>query len=119
MQEIMEQIIKDFKNNKYFQQGISDFKEKKIKQTKVRMFWVKKIISLTDWNKDYKHISSYTFLNKTNDKKIVIGFLVGNQIPGGCEECSEDELFQINEHRKMTNTYPRPIEIEESWKLIN
>jgi hypothetical protein len=74
----------------------------------IKPIWVKKKVSGKQWNDYYSHLSSYCFLRKElND--VVVGFCVANSIPPQCEELTDDELWQVDNYRRIVRQYPLPL----------
>jgi len=86
---------------------------------KIYPLWVKKLISVKEWNNYYKHNNSYCLMNvasKTPDgrvKTVWIGFLVVTNkigvIPDNVVELKDDEILTLNEYRKSAKVYPLPL----------
>jgi len=72
-----------------------------------RAMFVKKVVSQRDWEVFYQY-SSYCRLGETPDKKVIIGFVVANAIPVGCELMDESDLTIFQAWAKSCNYYPRP-----------
>ena len=70
--------------------------------------WVKKLVSIRDFNSYYKYISSYCFLEKIS-AGIWLGFLVANNVPDKCVELSDEEARRVDVYRRGSNIYPRPL----------
>ena len=72
--------------------------------------WVKKSVSIKEYNTYYKYNSSYCFLRK-EDKRIWLGFLVADFIPENCELLTDEEAIRVDEYRNGANIYPRPLTV--------
>jgi len=72
-----------------------------------RAVFVRKIVNKKDWE-DFYQYSSYCRLGETPDKKVIIGFIVANEIPVGCELMDESDLTIFQAWAKSCNYYPRP-----------
>lgn len=97
------------KQQEAFERGKRMFKENRVPKTADPIiFWVKKIVSQSQWNSYYSQNSSYCPLQKDKDG-MWVGFLVVNKIPRECFELSDNELLQIDDYRKAYNISPRPL----------
>ena len=103
------QSSKRYKNfQEYLEEGREMQRRNPIKLRPIIDKWIKKLVSRTDWNNHYKYQSSYCFLGK-EEKGVWLGFVVANQIPLNCEECTDDELIQIDNYRRSKNINPFPL----------
>ena len=70
--------------------------------------WVKKKVSRTEWNNNYKWSGSYCQLG-LEGLGISMGFMVVNNIPISCERMNDEELRTFNGHCERNNISPRPL----------
>lgn len=74
----------------------------------MKINWTSKQVSITDWRNYYSEISSYTFLENTQDG-ILVGFITVGETPAGCEKITDENyLRSIDVHRRQINTRPFP-----------
>jgi len=109
MPRITKKMLEKINFKKYLEEGIKMSKEKPMDQPKVKTFWVRKMVSSTDWKRYYSQISAYCYLRKEKEG-VAVGFCVANEIPRDCESCTDDEILQIDAYRRTYNIYPRPCE---------
>ena len=89
----------------------------------MKIFWVKKLVKTKEWENWYSRDDSYTFLN-AEGSGVWIGFLVPHHIPSDCLECEDEEIVQIDQHRRAKNIRPFPLkelsqqENEEQVKVL-
>ena len=111
----MEKLINKLEDNPNFQQGVADAKTgfyDRYKGVGTPIHWVKQLVSKKDWNTQYSK-GTYTFLEETKEG-IWIGFTTPHLSQRVEKITSNYEFRKIDDHRKATNTYPRPFEdIEE------
>lgn len=101
------QLSNRLTQDKDFQQGVKQFQEGIVPEQKgVRAMWVKKFISITDYNSYYKYNNSYCFLKKEPRKGVWLGFLVAGVVPKDCEEMTDEEARQMDLYRRAENIYP-------------
>jgi len=101
------------RNSPAFAQGVKDFREGKVKLHSINYNWIKKWVSNKDWNTHYIK-NNYCFL-KSENKGVWVGFLKeGNGLPENCEICNEEEMRQIDLHRRACNIYPNPFKLLET-----
>ena len=72
-----------------------------------RAMFVKKAVSQRDWEEFYQ-FSPYCRLGETPDKKVLIGFIVANQVPEGCDLMDDAELMIYDTWAKNNSISPRP-----------
>jgi len=84
--------------------------EEQVRRDKVIPVWVTKKITKTEWKNYYSYHISYCLLRE-EDGKLVIGFMVTNQVPDSCLPMTDDEIYIMNEYCKSRNIYPSPLEI--------
>lgn len=108
---------KDLKECKLFKKGVSLVKEGKAPELEIpKIFWVKKFVSVKDYNQYYKYDNAYCFLGKVPLKGIWLGFLLANSIPMGCSELNMEELRQVDEYRQAYKISPTPFKLVENIK---
>ena len=101
-------------NSETFKQGLKDFKEEKIKVISgVKSFWIKKLVSQREWDRQYSQNNIYCNLGIEGvgkGKKVKIGFVVANYVPEDqdCQPCTDEELRVISNYREANNIYPNP-----------
>ena len=100
-------------------------KEKIIKEYKkgVNYFFVKKEVSLNEWNDFYSKDNSYTFIRKIEKPKgasVEVAFLVASMPDSEVEIITDiNELDLINRHRKMVNIKPLALNEENISPVDN
>jgi len=101
--------FEEFINSPLAQQGKKNFEEGNTKKIMVEPIWVKKFVSVKEWNNHYKHNSVYCFLRKEAKKGVWIGFLTTDYVPRDCQLCADEELIQIDDYRRAHNIFPTPL----------
>ena len=117
------EVPKDYhelQRGELYQKGLRQFKEGTVpKLDSLKIYWVKKFVSVKDYNQHYKYDSSYCFLQKVPLKGVWIGFLLANHIPTDCSELDMEELRQVDDYRRAYSISPTPFKIVEIIKKDN
>jgi len=92
---------------KYLKEGWEQYNKNPIKMPKIKQIWIKKLITVAEWKNHYSQHSAYCFLEKEKNG-IWIGFLVADIIPFNCQECTDEEILQIDNYRRAYNIRPFP-----------
>ena len=103
-------LLPFYKNQSLTAEQIKKIEEYKVQNPKVypHAIFVKKAIKKTEWEKNYKW-SNYCNLGTNDEGKIVIGFVVANEVPSGCERMDESDLVLFDNWAKNNNYSPRPL----------
>lgn len=93
---------------KYNFPPLSEEQKKKIegyreKRTKVYKVWVTKVVTKTEWDREYKHLNYY-LLGYTPDRKPIIAFLIAKPawienwtLPEGVDKLTDEEHFALSQ----------------------
>ena len=117
------EVPKDYQElqrGELYQKGLKQFREGTVpKPEPLKIYWVKKFVSVKDYNQHYKYDSSYCFLQKVPLKGVWIGFLVANHIPTDCSPLEMEELRQVDDYRRAYSISPTPFKIVKIIKKDN
>ena len=108
----MSEQIKDterFKKwNTYLEKGKKMQENNPLESFKVFQKWVIKEVSSRESVNLLQNLS-YCSLGQAGIK-VKVGFLVANKVPFGCREATDEEILQIDAHRRANNIQPFPLE---------
>jgi hypothetical protein len=76
-----------------------------------KAIFVKKPIKKTEWERDYKWQESYCNLGVNDEGKVIVGFVVANEVPVGCERLTDEELRSYDDWARGRSYAPLPLKI--------
>ena len=92
-----------------FQKGLKQFQEGTVPPIILpKIYWVKKFVSVKDYNQYYKYDGIYCFLKKVPLKGVWLGFLITDYIPKDCFKMTDEEMRQTDDYRKSYHIGPTP-----------
>jgi len=107
----------DLQDTINYKKGVEMFKNNKLtKEARIppeepaKIFWVKKFVSVKDFNQYYKYDSAYCFLKKVPLKGVWLGFSVANYVPKDCSLMNDEEIRQVDDYRISYHIAPTPFE---------
>jgi len=76
--------------------------------------FVKKSITKAAWERDFCFRSNYCNLGNSAMGKVMVGFMVANEVPQNCEEMDSNDLRVFDNYCEKSNISPSPFNIKRS-----
>ena len=94
-----------------FQEGLKQFIDGSVpKPAPAGVLWIKKFVSVKEYNSYYQYQGTYCFLEKKEREGVWIGFCVGgDKIPARCKLLTDEESMRVDMYRRNNKIYPFPL----------
>ena len=92
--------------------AVEEYK-KNLSKIHPKAFFVKKNITKSAWDRNYCFRSNFCNLGSSSMGKVMLGFMVINEIPQDCEEMDSNELRIFDNYCERLNISPRPFNIQK------
>lgn len=94
-----------FEGSEDFKRGVEQFRKREIPRPEgKKVIFVKRKVTNTEWNNLYSQSPGYCFLDKA-ERGVLMGFIVTDKIPLGCEKLTPAEMLQMEECYKQQDLH--------------